>query len=218
MTRQSVKCIGAAALGFVLSISFGKAQDQTAATPSPNEKAIQRIAEEVRRQIVSLPQYGVFDYIHFAIKGSDTVVLHGKASRPTLKSSAENVVKRIEGVTTVDNQIEVLPVSPNDDRIRAAVYASIYGYAPLQKYTANRGGPRGRSIARAAGGITADPPVGFHAIRIIVENGNVTLIGVVNNDADMAIAGMRANIVPGVFSVDNNLQVAGEMKESAELR
>ena len=90
--------------------------------------------------------------------------------------------------------------------------------APLQKYTANRGGPRGSSIARAAGGITADPPACFHAIRIIVEHGNVTLMGVVNNDADMAIAGMRANIVPGVFSVDNNLQVAGEMKKSAELR
>ena len=211
MTRLSIRCIGAAALCFALSTSLGWAQDEAVASSTPKEKEFLRVAEEVRKQIVTLPQYGVFDHIHFAIKGADTVVLQGKASRPTLKSGAENVVKRIEGVTTVDNQIEVLPVSPNDDRIRAAVYASIYGYPALQKYTSNRG----RSVARAAGSITNDPPIGFHAIHIIVENGNVTLIGVVNNDADLAIAGMRANIVPGVFSVDNNLQVAREMKESA---
>jgi osmotically-inducible protein OsmY len=215
MTRLNAKCIGAAALCFALSTSLGRAQDETAGSSAQKEKEILRIAEQVRKQIVMLPQYGVFDYIHFSIKGADTVVLQGKASRPTLKSSAENVVKRIEGVTTVDNQIEVLPVSTNDDRIRAAVYASIYGFPALQRYTANRGGPRGISIARAAGGITNDPPIGFHAIRIIVENGNVNLMGVVDNEADLAMAGMRANIVPGVFSVDNNLQVASEMKESA---
>jgi hyperosmotically inducible periplasmic protein len=212
MTRLSVTCFGAAALCVALSISLARAQDETAASSSPKEKEILRIAEEVRKQIVTLPQYGVFDYIHFAIKGTDTVVLQGRASRPTLKSSAENVVKRIEGVTTVDNQIQVLPNSPNDDRIRAAVYASIYGFPALQRYTSNRGGPRTRSIARAAGGITADPPIGFHAIRIIVENGNVTLMGVVDNEGDLAMAGMRANIVPGVFSVDNDLQVANQTK------
>jgi osmotically-inducible protein OsmY len=140
-------------------------------------------------------------------------VLQGKASRLTLKSGAENVVKKIEGVTTVDNQIQVLLLSPNDDRIRAAVYASIDGYPALQKYTSNRGGPRGgRSVARTAGGITNDPPLGHHAIHIIVENGNVTLTGVVDNDTDLAIAGMRANIVSGVFSVDNDLQVASQAK------
>ncbi|HTM36447.1 MAG TPA: BON domain-containing protein [Terriglobales bacterium] len=209
MSRLSVTCFGAAALCVALSISLARALDETTASSSPKEKEILRIAEEVRKQIVTLPQYGVFDYIHFAIKGSDTVVLQGSVSRPTLKSSAENVVKRIEGVTTVDNQIQVQPASPNDDRIRAAVYASIYGFPALQRYTSNRGGgPRTTSIARAAGGITADPPLGFHAIRIIVENGNVTLRGVVNNETDLAMAGMRANIVPGVFSVDNDLQVA----------
>jgi len=210
--RPSVKWIGAVTLCFAFSVSLGRARDETTASPNPNQQEILRIAKEVRKQIVMLPEYGVFDYIHFAIKGSDTVVLQGKASRPTLKSSAENVVKKIEGVTTVDNQIEVLPVSGNDDRIRAAVYASIYGFPALQKYTANRGGPRGMSVARAAGGITNDPPIGFHAIRIIVQNGNVTLMGVVNNEADLAIAGMRANIVPGVFSVDNDLQVASQEK------
>jgi hyperosmotically inducible periplasmic protein len=213
MTGQSVKCIGVATLCFAFSISPGRAQDETAASSKPNQEEILRITKEVRKQIVTLPQYGVFDHIHFAIKGTDTVVLEGKASRPTLKSSAENVVKRIQGVATVDNQIQVLPVSPNDDRIRAAVYASIYGYPALQKYTSNRGGPRGvRSVSRAAGGITNDPPIGFHAIHIIVENGNVTLTGVVDNDADLAIAGMRANLVSGVFSVDNDLQIASRAK------
>src|SRR5215471_13067160 len=112
MTRLSVKCMGAAALCFALSTSLTIAQDETAASSAPKEKEILRIAEAVRKQIVTLPQYGVFDYIHFAIKGSDTVVLQGKASRPTLKSSAESAVKKIEGVTNVDNQIQVLPVSP----------------------------------------------------------------------------------------------------------
>lgn len=208
MSRPSVKCIGAAIWCFAFSLSWARAQDQMAASSKPNQEEIVRIAKEVRKQIVTLPQYGVFDHIYFAIKGTDTVVLKGQASRPTLKSSAENVVKKIQGVNTVDNQIQVLPVSPNDDRIRAAVYASIYGFPALQKYTSNRGGPRGRSIARTAGGITNDPPTGFHAIHIIVENGNVTLTGVVDNDSDLAMAEMRANVVPGVFSVDNDLQVA----------
>jgi BON domain-containing protein len=213
MTQPRIKWVRVAALCFVLPVSLGRAQDQTTPSPNPNQQEILRIAKEVRKQIVTLPQYGVFDYLHFAIKGTDTVVLQGKASRPTLKSSAENVVKKIEGVTNVDNQIQVLPVSNNDDRIRAAVYASIYSYAPLQKYTSNRGGPiGGRSVARAAGGITNDPPIGYHAIHIIVENGNVTLTGVVDNDSDMAIAEMRANIVSGVFSVDNDLQVASQVK------
>lgn len=214
MTRRIANRIGAGVLCLAFSIPLGMTQEQTAAGSNPSQQEVLRIAKEVRKQIVTLPEYGVFDSIHFGIKGT-TVVLYGKASRPTLRSSAENAVKKIEGVTGVDNQIEVLPVSPNDDRIRAAVYASIYSYPVLQKYTSNRGGPRGvRSVARAAGGITNDPPIGYHAIHIIVENGNVTLTGVVDSDADLAVAGMRANGVSGVFSVDNELQVAG--KENVE--
>lgn len=182
-------------------------QEEVARTEAKQQQVL-KLAQEVRKKIVTQPQYGVFDSIHFAIKG-DTVILRGFASRPTLKSGIENSVKRIEGVNTVTNEIEVLPTSPNDDRIRAAVYASIYGYAPLQRYTSNRGGPRGiPSVARAAGGITNDPPMGYHAIHIVVKNGNVTLTGVVDSDADLALAGMRANLVSGVFSVDNDLQVA----------
>jgi hyperosmotically inducible periplasmic protein len=202
-----------AAMAFCLSLSapVGRTQQQPT-TPDAKQQEILRIAKEVRKQIITLPQYGVFDEIHFAIQGR-TVILRGKASRPTLKSGAENVVKKVEGVERVENQIEVLPVSPNDDRIRAAVYASVYGYPALQRYTSNRGGPRGRrSIARAAGGITNDPPIGYHAIHIIVENGNVTLTGVVDSEGDMAIAEMRANSVPGVFSVENELQVATKEK------
>ena len=184
-----------------------QSQQEEAATPDAKQQATLKLAQEVRKQIVMQPQYGVFDNIHFAIQGN-TVILRGSASRPTLKSGIENSVKRIESVDKVTNEIEVLPTSPNDDRLRAAVYASIYGYAPLQRYTSNRGGPRGvPSVARAAGGITNDPPLGFHAIHIIVKNGNVTLTGVVDSDTDLAMAGMRANSVAGVFSVDNDLQV-----------
>lgn len=182
------------------------------------QEAVLALAKEVRKQIVTQPQYGVFDNIHFAIHG-DTVILRGQASRPTLKSGIESSVKRIEGVKNVTNEIEVLPVSPNDDRIRAQVYASIYGFPALQRYTSNRGGASRMppSVARMAGGITNDPPMGFHAIHIIVKNGNVTLTGVVDSEADLAMAEMRANIVPGVFSVDNNLQVAGSPeKESSK--
>lgn len=171
-----------------------------------SEEQVLRLANEIRKQVVTLPNYGVFDDIHFAIKGS-TVILKGEASRPTLKSSVENVVKKIEGVSTVQNEIEVLPLSPNDDRIRAAVYARIYRAPTLQRYTSNRG-PQWISLTRRVSGITNDPPIGWHAIHIIVKNGNVTLKGVVDNSGDLAMAGMQANMTPGVFSVDNDLQVA----------
>jgi osmotically-inducible protein OsmY len=200
---------------FFLSIAASGFARQEASQPDTKPDAkqleIQRIAAEVHKRIVMLPEYGVFDDINFGIKGS-TVILRGKASRPTLKSGIENVVKKIEGVATVDNEIEVLPFSPNDDRIRAGVYRAIYRYPTLQRYTSNRGPRLGPSVARMAGGITNDPPIGYHAIHIIVQNGNVTLTGVVDSEADLSIAEMRANFVPGVFSVENQLQVAGKGK------
>jgi osmotically-inducible protein OsmY len=175
-----------------------------------SQQQVLRIAKEVQKQISTLPQYGVFDDIHFGIKGN-TVILRGQASRPTLKSSAENVVKKIEGVESVENQIEVLPLSPNDDRLRAQVYARIYSQPSLQRYTANRGRQL-PSMTRRTMGITNDPPIGFHAIHIIVKNGNVTLKGVVDNNGDLAMAEMQANLTPGVFSVDNDLFVPGSTK------
>jgi hyperosmotically inducible protein len=143
-----------------------------------------RIARETRHELVMLPYYGVFDDLAFKVDGS-TVTLLGHVTRPTLKSDAENVVKKIEGVTRVNNQIEVLPLSPMDDRVRIAEYRAIYGQAGLDRYA-----------------LQAVPP-----IHIIVKNGNVTLTGVVANQADKDMAGIRANGVPGVFSVTNNLMV-----------
>jgi len=208
MSFRNATWIRASVLGLISLTPFLIAQEQPAA-PDAKQQAVLNLAKQVRKQIVTQPLYGVFDNIHFAIQG-DTVILRGEASRPSLKPGIENSVKKIEGVNNVKNEIEVLPVSPNDDRIRAAVYASIYQYGPLQRYTSNRGGPRGRSVARAAGGITNDPPIGYHAIHIIVKNGNVTLTGVVDSEADLALAGMRTNSVPGVFSVDNDLMVASK--------
>jgi len=198
----------------VLLVPWVLSQEQ-AANPDARQQAVLKLAEEVRRQIIRQPRYGVFDSIHFAIQG-DTVILRGYASRPILKSDIENSVKGIDGVKNVKNEIEVLPASPNDDRIRAAVYASIYRFGALERYTANRGGgSRMPSLARTAGGITNDPPMGWHAIRIIVRNGHVTLAGVVDSEADLAMAEMRANIVPGVFSVENELQVAGKGQDNS---
>jgi hyperosmotically inducible protein len=192
-----------------LPISAGalqnSAKNSSGSAPSPE---VQRIAQNVYKQIVTLPQYGVFDDIHFALKGNSNVILRGEASRPTLKSGCENVVKRIEGVKEVVNEIEVLPVSQNDDRIRSLTYARIYGNQWLQRYTNNRGGGRYISPMRAVTGITNDPPIGWHAIHIIVKNGNIRLTGVVDTSGDLAIAEMQARSVPGAFTVENNLIVA----------
>ena len=173
---------------------------------SPDEE-VMRIAAQVRRQIVRLNNYSLFDDIAFGIK-SRTVTLRGQASRPTLKKSAERVVSAIEGVDKVVNEIEVLPVSPQDDRIRAAAYMAIYRSPPLSRYDPNRGSPLFRSSVSRVAGITEDPPIGFHPIHIIVKNGHLTLEGVVDNSGDKTIAGLRANQVNSVFSVNNDLVVA----------
>jgi osmotically-inducible protein OsmY len=215
VTRRALPVIAAALI-------FGVAAPAVIAqNPSPTwaQNDTLRIAKEVQKRLGSLTDYSVFDWITFGFHGK-TVVLKGYASRPTLKSSAARVLKGIEGVESVDNQIEVLPNSPNDDRIRAAVYNRIYTQPSLRKYNANQGniaqaiGPGGPSVGLLAGGITNDPPRGFHAIHIIVKNGNVTLYGVVNNQSDAAIAYMQANSTPGVFSVDNDLVVPGAPSKS----
>jgi osmotically-inducible protein OsmY len=174
--------------------------------PAPGPE-IQKLAAEVSKSINSLTTYGVFDDIGFSFKGG-TITLTGYASRPTLKSDAERTVKRIAGITAVDNKIEVLPLSPNDDAIRVRTYNAIYTAPGLQKYNANRGVIR-PSISTAAGGITNDPPIGFHAIHIIVKNGHVTLRGSVLSKQDSDLAKIRANGVPGVFSVENQLTIEG---------
>lgn len=150
----------------------------------PSTKAQERVIKEVRHELLMLPYFGVFDNIAFKVDGF-TVTLLGQVVRPSLKSDAENAVKHIEGVEKVDNQIEVLPTSPMDDRLRMELYRAIYGYPALEKYALGVQKP----------------------IRIIVKNGHVTLEGVVDNEADKNFAFMRANGVSGVFSVDNNLRV-----------
>jgi|SRR5579864_7382374 len=154
------------------------------AEKSVSPRAAERITREVRHELVMLPYYGVFDNLVYKVDGYD-VTLMGQVTRPTLKSEAENVVKRIEGVEHVKNEIEVLPLSPNDERIRRATYRAIYGQTGLDRYA-----------------LQAVPP-----IHIIVKNGNVTLEGVVANEGDKNLAGIRANGVSGVFSVKNNLRV-----------
>src|ERR1700691_4940812 len=179
----------------LVALTFSLASPALVAqSPSPtwSQDDTLRIAKEVQKRLGSLTNLGVFDWLTFGFHGK-TVVLKGYASRPTLKSSAANVLKGIPGIESVDNQIEVLPNSPNDDRIRSAVYNRIYTQPSLRKYNANQGnfaqatGPGSPSVAMMAGGITNDPPRGFHAIHIIVKNGNVTLYGVVNNQMDAEI-------------------------------
>lgn len=194
--------------------SNSAAEQDNTNTWSPELAA--NIVKQIRSKLTSLPDYSVFDSLRFAFKGK-TVVLKGYASRPTLKSEAEKVVKGIEGVEGVDNEIQVLPPSPNDDRIRWSVYRRIYSQPTLRKYTsAPPGFGEGPSVAREAGGITADPPIGYHAIHIIVNNGNVILTGVVDSKTDADIASIQANSTPGVFSVDNEVQVAGDGKDSSK--
>lgn len=176
-----------------------------------SQEDAQRIVQQVRHELLSLTNYGVFDSLSFGIQGK-TIVLHGYASRPTLKSDAERAVKKIQGVTSVTNQIKVLPNSPFDDQIRVGVYTRIYTQPALRKYTGSPVGfGMGPSVARRAGGITQDPPMGYHAIHIIVNNGHVILTGVVNNESDASIAAMQANSTPGTFSVDNDLMWPGEV-------
>jgi len=165
----------------VLAI-LGAAQD--AQREQPSAKSEQRIIKEVRHELLMLPYFGVFDNIAFKVEGYNVTLL-GQVVRPSLKSDAENVVKRIEGVEKVDNQIEVLPPSAMDDRIRVRLFRAIYQYPALQKYELGVQKP----------------------IRIIVKNGRVTLEGVVDNEGDKNLAGIRANGVSGTFSVTNNLQV-----------
>jgi osmotically-inducible protein OsmY len=150
----------------------------------PSARSQERIQKEVRHELLMLPWFGVFDNIAYKVDGYN-VTLYGQVVRPSLKSDAENVVKHIEGVERVDNKIEVLPPSPMDDRLRIQLFHAIYGYEPLQKYALGVQKP----------------------MRIIVKNGHVTLEGVVDNEADKNAAGIRANGVPGIFSVTNNLQV-----------
>jgi hyperosmotically inducible protein len=158
----------------------------SAATTTANSPRTQeRLEKEVRKELITLPFLTIFDNLNYRVDG-ETVYISGQTIRPVLKSDAGNRVRSIEGITNVVNEIEVLPLSPFDDRLRLVLARTIYGQPALNRYA-----------------LGANP-----SIRIIVKNGNVTLEGVVDREMDKTIAGMRANGVANVFQVTNNLRIA----------
>jgi hyperosmotically inducible protein len=172
---------------FLLLPGLRAASKQTgtsALVSSPD--AADRLTREVRHELVMQPYYGVFDDLRYSVSGS-VVSLYGSVTTPALKSDCENAVKRIEGVSRVDDQIKVLPPSSMDDQIRQAEYRAIYSRPGLNVYA-----------------MRAIP-----SIHIIVAGGHVVLEGVVANEADKNLAGVAADGVSGVFSIDNNLSVEG---------
>src|SRR5215469_13966106 len=179
----------AGALLMASGLSAAAKNDKTHNDPyvnGPSNEA--KVAKEVRHQLVMLPYYSVFDDLGFTVNGG-TVTLVGQVVLPVLKDDAAAAVKNVEGVTNVVNNIEVLPLSANDDHIRRGVYRAIYGDPTLStRY-----------------GFQALP-----SIHIIVKNGHVRLEGVVANEGDKNLAGIRANGVPGAFSVENDLRVEGK--------
>lgn len=174
----------------LLATPFTLAASTTTAA-EPSRETIE-LAKKVRKELVILPFLSVFDNLSFRLEDG-VVTLMGQVTRPTLRSDSENIIKRLEGVKSVSNQIEVLPLSPFDNRIRLATLYSVYGYPALQRY-----------------GLGTNP-----SIRIIVKNGEVTLEGVVLNEGDKNIAFLRANGVSGVFKVTNNLRIENESKKKA---
>jgi hyperosmotically inducible protein len=192
--KKSLLVVLALPLIFSMVALAGSTTQDNQPTGALSQKSIDRIYKEVRHELVMLPYYGVFDNLAYKVDPDGTVTLLGQVSPtsgPTLKSDAGNAVKRIEGVTKVVNNIEVLPLSPMDDQIRRAAYRAIYGNEVLNQYQ-----------------LRAVPP-----IHIIVKNGNITLEGVVARQMDKQIAGMQANGVHGAFSVTNNLVVEEQEKK-----
>lgn len=151
-------------------------------TQDESALVVRRLTREVRSELLQLPWYGVFDWLQFEVNANREVTISGQVTRPSLKSDAESVVKDIDGVRSVNNQIEVLPLSPNDDRLRTALYQAVYS-GPLFRYSTGS----------------------LNQIHIIVRNGRATLKGIVDSEGDKNIAGIRAKGVSGVFEVNNEL-------------
>ena len=161
------------------------AQTHHSDTFVPGTASEGKLLQEVRHQLALLPYYTIFDDLGFKVEGT-TVTLEGDVTNPVLKSDAENVVKRVEGVTNVVNNIQVLPVSDMDWQVRRAMARAIYGSPQIaDRY-----------------GYQALP-----SIHIIVKNGNVRLEGVVGSEFDKNFINVKANGVPNVFHVENDLQV-----------
>jgi hyperosmotically inducible periplasmic protein len=177
---SAVLALGTTGLAFAASVD----QPSQQITNSANARLEQRLSSEVRHELNMIPQFTVFDNLAYRVDGG-TVTLFGQVRDAIVKDSAEARVKHLEGVERVDNQIEILPASFNDDRIRRRVASAVFNDPRLFNY-----------------GIQTVPP-----IHIIVKNGHVNLVGMVRTQADKDDAFIRANGVSGVFSVENNLQV-----------
>jgi hyperosmotically inducible periplasmic protein len=178
------------------------------ATLGAQSVAVQESTLQVRRALERLPYYGVFDSLTYSVDRG-TVTLGGFAYRGELKNDAAKAVKRVSGVDEVENKIEVLPASQNDDRIRWATYYRIYADDFLSRYAP--GGPwTARYEVMQASRFPGLQPFGNYPIHIIVKNGRTTLVGLVDNEADKTVAGVRAREVSGVFAVENKLVVDNE--------
>lgn len=177
----------------------------------PQKPVREELVENVRKVLTALPYYGMFDHLVFDLE-EGRVTLGGYAFQPVLKTWAEREVSRIGGVAKVDNQIEVLPASTNDDRIRMAVFRAIYKDQGLAGY--GFGGKTWRAFTRNEHEILyfQREPLGIFPIHIIVKHGNVILVGLVASQEDKNLAGVKANGVSGVFSVTNNLRVDARMQ------
>ncbi|HZS25923.1 MAG TPA: BON domain-containing protein [Candidatus Angelobacter sp.] len=175
-------------LSLVLCMGFTAAKAQTGNNAQPSngqQRSQDRITREVHHELVMLPQLTIFDNLQYQVNGNE-VTLKGEVVHGVLKGEAQDAVKKIEGVEKVNNQIDILPPSPMDNRIRLAVAHALFGNdSPLFRYA-----------------MGALPP-----IHIIVKSGHVTLEGVVDSESDKNLAYTKANGVPGVFSVTNNLVV-----------
>ena len=179
-----------------------------AAVPGAQSVSQKQRQFDIENELERLPTYGVFDSIGFDYdRGKVTLV--GYSYQGGLKSHAENAVKRVPGVDNVDNKIELLPASTNDDRIRWATFYRIYNDSSLSRYSP--GGEMGaRYELSQASRFPGTQPFGIYPIHIIVKNGRTTLMGVVDSEMDKRLAEIRARDVSGVFAVENELVVDGE--------
>jgi len=177
--------------------------------------------DEIRKELLQLPYYSVFDFLAFSYDRG-TVVIGGYAYALGLKKDAERAIKRASGVDTVVNKIEELPPNQFDDQIRWATYYKIYRDPFLSRYAPGGGllwGHRhayGGPFSPYGGAFPGMEPAGDYPIHIIVKNGRLMLLGVVDNESDKTVAGLRAREVPGTFEVENQLVVEKKAKESSE--
>ncbi len=182
----------------IVAGSFEPQKKKSGKSQTPSSQAerdarnIAYLVKEVRKELVTIPFFGVFDWLEGNVEADGTVYLRGQVTRPIIKSDAENRVEKIEGVTKVVNEIEELPLSGQDDRLRLAVYRTLFNFnSPLFRY--------------------GQQPI--PSIHIIIKNGRLTLKGVVNSQADSNIANVRAGGVPGLFEVKNELKVENSGKK-----